>query len=153
MSNYHETYLAFLWLESTLGGDSTLTGYAPGGVHRSLAPPDAAFPFIVMAHQAGTDVTTMNGFRIMTEQLFQIRAVGPASISASIAQAAAQVDKLLGGPPGVPASGTVTVSSVLEGQILACYREQQIMLDELVAGELFSNMGGLYRLIVEQVAT
>ena len=153
MSNYHESVLAFMWLASTLGSDSTLAGYAPGGVHRTLAPPDVALPFVVMAHQAGTDVVTMNGFRIMTEQLFQIRAVGPASMSSQIAQAAAQIDKLLGGPPGIPASGAIVVNSVTEGQTLACYREQQIMLDEVVAGELWNNTGGLYRILLEQVAT
>jgi hypothetical protein len=153
MSNYHESVLAFMFLETVLGGDSTLTGYAPGGVWRSMAPPGTATPFVIIARQAGTDVVTMNGVRLITDQLYQVRAVGPATSSATIALAAARADRLLGGPPGAPVSGSVIVSSVQEGQILSCYREQQIMLDEIINGELWTNIGGLYRIIVEQVAS
>lgn len=155
MSNYNEVMLGFLWLESVLSADSTLSGLAPGGVWRALAPSGTAVPFVVMVHQAGSDVVTMNGFRVMDELLYQVKVVGLGNSRsiATLAQAAAQIDKLLGGPPSLPASGAVVVNSVTAGQVLACYRQSPFQLDELVDGELWTDLGGLYRLQIEQIAT
>src|SRR5690349_11906047 len=100
MANYNEQMLAFIWLSQTLGGDSTLAGLAPGGVWRSLAPPQEAIPFVIMAHQAGADNVTLDGWRVLTEMTMQVKAVGPASMTDTLAQAAARIDRLLGGPPG-----------------------------------------------------
>src|SRR6478609_406498 len=91
----NEAIAGFEFIYATLSGDSTLTGYAPGGVNRAMAPPGTATPFIVMAHQAGRDVVTMNAFRMMTDQLFQVKCVGPANNMAGIANAAARMDALL----------------------------------------------------------
>lgn len=154
MANYHEAYLGFLFLANILQNDATLQGLAPGGVWRGLAPPAEATPFVVMSHQAGSDVTTMNGIRVMGSLLYQVKAVGPSSATAAVAQAAARIDRLLGGPPGVPASGLVVVASVTEAQVYACWREQPLLIDEApVAGEEYVNMGGLYRMQLSQVAT
>lgn len=143
----HEIALGFEWLYSTLSADTTLAGFAPGGVWRALAPPGTATPFVVLVHQAGTDAVTMNGFRMLDDLLFQVKAVGPANITATVASAAERIDILLGGPPGTPASGA-TADNL--GQVLACYRQSPLQLDELVSGELWTNMGGLYRMIIEQ---
>lgn len=147
----HESVLGFQWLYSTLSGDATLLGYAVGGIWRSLAPPEQATPFVIISHQSGSDVTNAFGVRIITEQLFQVKAVGPASNMAPIASAAEQLDTLLGGTTSGPASGFITVSSVNIGKVLACWRQTQIAVDELVNGEVWTNLGGLYRMQIEQV--
>lgn len=153
MSNYSEVMLGFAFLSATLGSDSTLLGYAPGGVWRAYAPPGTATPYIIMAHQAGHTVTTMNAFRLMVDNLFQVKAVGPASGTSQIASAAARIDQLLGGPPSLPASGPVIINAVQAGQVLSCYQESPLQVDELVNGEAWANIGAMYRMIIEQIAT
>jgi len=107
-----------------------------------MAPPGTVTPFVVFALQVGMDVVTMNAFRLMVNELVQVKVVGPASKSLMIAQAGAQIDALL-----KLASGTVT-----GGAILSCYRESPLALDEIIAGELWLNDGGLYRIIGEQTS-
>ncbi len=36
-------------------------------------------------------------------------------------------------------------------QILACWREQPVLQDEIVNGEVWTNLGGLYQLDIEQI--
>src|SRR5260221_3578698 len=153
MSNYNEVLLGFEWLYSVLSGDATLTSLAPGGVWRSMAPPSSLMPYVIMALQAGSDVTAMNGFRIMDDLLMQIKVVGPASNTATIASAAAQIDRLLGGPPLQPASGTIAAGPTTIAQVYACYRQTPLVIDELINGELFLNVGGLYRMEIQQIAS
>lgn len=137
----HETALAFQWLYATLAGDATLASYAPGGVWRGLAPPATLTPYVVVSFQAGTDVISMNAYRLLDDLLYQVKAVGPASITPTLINAASQIDALL-----KLASGTVT-----SGAILSCYRQSPFELDQLVNGELWTDWGGLYRVIIQQV--
>jgi hypothetical protein len=144
----HEVALGFQFLYSVLANDATLSSVAPGGVFRALAPPDTATPFVIIAYQAGSDSVTMNGFRMLDDLVFQVKAVGPATSMANIASAAERIDQLLGGTNTGPASGVIGSNL---GQCLACYRQSPLAMDELVNATLFSNLGGLYRLIIEQM--
>lgn len=144
----HEVALGFQFLYGVLSADSTLAGYAPGGVYRALAPPTATTPFVVMIYQAGSDSVTMNGFRMLDDMTYQIKVVGPANSMASIASAAERVDQLLGGTNTGPTSGVIGSNL---GQCLACYRQSPLAYDELINAELFTHLGGLYRLIIEQM--
>lgn len=90
-----EVYYGFQWLKSVLAADSTLAGYAPGGIWRALAPSGTATPFIVIAFQAGTDVLTMNAIRLFVNPLYQVKMVGPATVSTTLAAGAAEIDLLL----------------------------------------------------------
>lgn len=139
----NEIGLGLTFLQSTLGNDTTLSGYAPGGVHRALAPPGTTTPFVIHGFQAGSDTVTMNGVRLFVPPLFLVKVVGPSSITETLITAANQVDSLLGGIQGL------RNIAITGGEILACYRETPLQLDELVNGELFSNFGGLYRLIIQ----
>ena len=100
----HEILYGYEWLDSVLSADATLLADAPGGVWRALAPPSSAVPYVIMQHQSGSDVTTMNAFRLMSDLLFQIKIVGPASNTAGLVAGAARIDQLLGSPP---TSGTI----------------------------------------------
>lgn len=147
----HEIALGLQFLYDTFTGDSALMVLAPGGVKRGYAPPETATPYIIIAHQAGGDVTTMNGVRLMDDLLYQAKAVGPADISDQLASAAARIDDLCGGTDAGPASGPIVVSSVTVGQMLALYRQSPLFVDELVNGVVWSNVGGLYRAEIQQV--
>jgi hypothetical protein len=116
---------------------------ALGGVHRGAAPVGTAAPWIVIEHQAGSDSTTMNGVRVLVSSLFQVKAVGPASITQNVADVAAQADDLL---------FLNTVTAVTGGYIHSCVREQPLMYDEQpAAGIKYTHIGGLYRAIIEKV--
>lgn len=95
----HEVIYGFDWLLSVLGADSTLAGYAPGGVWKSYVPDGTAPPYVVMTYMTGTDVLTMNAVRLMTTPLYQIKAVGPASLASQVIAAASRIDQLIGSPP------------------------------------------------------
>lgn len=95
----HEAMYGFQWLMSVLSVDATLLGFAPGGVWRSLADAGTATPFVILAYQAGSDVLTMNAVRLMTTHLYQVKAVGPASMNSQILSAASRIDALIGSPP------------------------------------------------------
>jgi hypothetical protein len=154
MANYNEQMLAFIWLTQTLGGDSTLAGFAPGGVWRAVAPPDTPVPYVIMSHQAGGDVVTLDGYRVLTSMVIQVKAVGPAGITDTINSAAARIDRLLGGPPGRAAGQTtIMVNAVAEGYMYDTHREQPLVVDETVNGEDWTNIGGFYRCQVGQIAT
>ncbi len=85
----NEAVLGLMWLNTILSNDSTLTTGAPGGIRRAMAPPDTATPFVIISVQSPIDITSMNKFRLMTEILYQVKAVGPASATIAIAAASA----------------------------------------------------------------
>ena len=149
MSSGHEIALGFAWLTSTLTANATLMSQAVGGVWRAYAPPGTVPPWIILAHQSGTDVIQMNAFRLMSRQLFQVKVVGPASGMATLAQAAEQFDTLIGSPP---AFGSVVIGGNMVGYVLSSYRQSPLEVDELVNGELWTNLGGLYELQIEQTS-
>ncbi len=136
----HEVMAGFAWLTGVLSGDSVLLGYATGGVHRALAPPETVPPYVVMTFQSGPDTRTAQGVRILSQPLYQIVVAGPANITATLVSAADELDDVL----------KLASGSVSGGYIAACYRESPLVRDELVAGVQWTNIGGLYRLQVEQ---
>lgn len=137
-----ERDIGYAWLALILSGDSTLSGYAPGGVWRAYAPPGTATPFVILQHQGGGDVITVNAYRIMSDQIFQVKAVGPGSDMERLVNAAKRIDTLLGGP---------TSGSIPEGSVLSCNREEEIDLPEVVDGEYWQASGGLHRLLITRV--
>src|SRR5258708_4820040 len=122
----NEAVLGLMFLSAILQGDSTLAALAPGGVWRGDADPGVATPFVVIALQApGTDALTVTGVRPLSHLLFQAKVVGPAKNTQAIADAASQLDALLGGNQGL------RNQSVTGGFIGSCYRDGMILLDEL----------------------
>ncbi|SRR6266702_2131367 len=136
----HEVALGLDFLNTTLSNDASLTSLAPGGVFRAYAPPSTLAPYIIIALQSGTDIITMNAFRLFSNALYQVKVIGPSSETDTLVQAASEIDSLLG-----LTSGTVT-----NGHILYCYRESPLQVDELVNGVQWSNIGGTYRLAIQQ---
>jgi hypothetical protein len=141
----NEAFIGLGFLVSRLSGDSTLTGLAPGGVWDTMAPIGTQPIYILVAYQAGSDTTTMNGVRLISLPLYQVKAVGPASTAVSVAAAAAQMDVVLGGKDGLK---NITATG---GFIAACYREQPLIYNDpkLVNGQMWTMIGGLHRLEIE----
>ena len=94
-----EVIYGFQWLTQVLGADSALSGFAPGGVWKSMVPDGTVTPYVVLTFMAGSDVLTFNAVRLMTTPLYQIKAVGPASLASQVISAAGRIDQLIGSPP------------------------------------------------------
>lgn len=95
----HEVMYGYQWLMAVLGADSTLLGYATGGIWREEVDAGTLPPYVILTFMAGTDVLTMNAVRLMTQPLYQIKAVGPASLASQVISAASRIDQLIGSPP------------------------------------------------------
>jgi hypothetical protein len=143
----HEIALGLAFLDNLLASDSTLAALAPGGVHRALADPGDATPYVIFGYQAGSDSVTMNGVRMLVEATFQVKAAGPANQTAEIAAAAAQIDVLLGGGEGL------RDQTITSGYIHAIWRQSPLWVDEPpVNAIVWSNAGGLYRMQIQQAS-
>jgi len=141
----HEINLALAWLNNTLLGDSTLAANAPGGIHRAFALDGSAEPYVIFAHQSGSDVTTMNGVRLIVESTFQVKAVGTVDYQSEVVAAATRIDDLMGGEEGLR---NIAVSG---GYIYAVWRQSPLWADEgPTNGQIISNVGGLYRIQISQ---
>ena len=95
----HEVMYGYQWLMAVLGADATLLGYATGGVWRGMVDAGTVPPYVIITFMAGSDVLTMNAVRLMTLPLYQIKAVGPASLASQVISAASRIDQLIGSPP------------------------------------------------------
>ena len=141
-----ETVRIEQWLCSLLTGDAgtggvkTLTG---GRIYAYQAPEGVAFPFVVYSRQAGHDVMGVGAARIMASEVYQVKVVGKgATVSFGTVKAIAdRIDELLQGASG----------SVVDGQILSCVREQGISYVENSGLDVYSHLGGLYRIQVQPI--
>jgi len=135
-----EAYAGIEFLYNTLTGDSTLMALVTG-IYRGMAADGTVPPYVILSLQAGTDTLTANAVRLLTQPLYQVSAMGPASMSTQLAQAAARIDDLL----------KRTQGSVAGCRIDFCYREQPLLLDlPPTLGVMWSKIGGLYRMGIEQ---
>lgn len=129
----------FALLTSVLSGDATFMSYITG-MYEVMAPTGATPDYALLIHQSATDVNAATAARIMTTTLFQVKLVGPAADEADLRTAYRRADALLQ-PNGRALANT--------GGTLACYREQTFSIGELNNnGELWLNVGGLYRIEV-----
>ena len=138
----NEVALTLEWLYGTLSGDGTLSGYAPGGVWRAEAPPSTTPPYVIMSYQPSQshDEIVFGGARAYSDLYFEMLAVGPAKVTQTIANAAARIDTLI---------TVATQTSVTGGIIMASYRTQPSEADVIVDGEMWTNIGGIYRVMVK----
>ena len=144
----HEIGMAFSWLIATLSGDTTLAGsngYAPGGVWRAEAPPSTTTPFVIVAHQppSNGDAVVFGGGRAYSDLLFQVNVTGPAKVMQAVVNAASRIDTL------ITTAAPIVVAGNAPGTVIASFRQQPIEEDVLIDGELWTNMGGVYRVFAK----
>ncbi|MDE1904957.1 MAG: hypothetical protein KGH75_00720 [Rhodospirillales bacterium] len=131
------------YILAKLQADAPLNAIATGGIYRAAAPQAAinAPPYVLINYQGGADVMGSFADRIMTGGLYQVAIYGPDTMmAASLVPAARLIDADLHRTAGTAQGGT----------ILACYREQPIVLSEVVTGSdvYWSRVGGLYKILV-----
>jgi hypothetical protein len=136
-----ETFRAEQWLYGLLssdagaGGVNTLVG---GRIYAYLAPLGAPFPLVVFSHQGGHDVRGVGPMRVMASMVYQVKVIGEGTAVnfGAVKVIADRIDALLQGASGV----------VVDGQVLSCVREQGISYVENRGADVYSHLGGLYRL-------
>jgi|SRR5579859_3410459 len=136
-----EIAMCYAWVDSTLRADSALMAAATGGVFQGMADIGTAPPFAVYARQSGSDVMTSAAVRLWASILLQIKAVGPTSQWAAIVVIANRIDELF---------KDVRSVALATGGVLSCYREQELAMgDPPIAGQAWTNLGGLYRIALQ----
>lgn len=132
MTNAVQASLTFLY--GTLSADATLMGYltwfGPG-----LAPAGTLPDFCTITPMASKSVLTAFGVKVMANGLYHVKVSGPEADYSNIETAYNQI---------LTDIGLVRTTS----GILACYQEQDIYIQELVAGVPWINLGGLFRIEV-----
>jgi len=136
-----ETARAHEWLYSVLSNDATLNSYVSGRIYRRLAPEGATMPYVIFQYQAGHDVQAVGPYRVMSQLVCVVKAVGLATTYATLKTIADRADALL-----QAASGTTA-----DGRVLSCVRETPIDYEEVDAGVRYQHLGGQYRLYVQPI--
>lgn len=133
----NELDIAYQWMQSTLAGDTTLQGYAPGGVWRAEAPDGSAPPYVTITYQPqqSKDEVVFGGGRAYSELYFEVYAAGPAANLPGIANAASRIDTLL---------TIAQQTSITGGTLMKSIRTQPLGTDPLIDGERWNATGGLY---------
>lgn len=138
----NEIDIAYQWIQATLALDTTLSGYAPGGVWRAEAETNTTAPYVTITYQPGMgrDEIAFGGVRVYSDLYFEACAAGPASVLANIASASARIDVLL----------TVAQQTAITGGILlASYRTHPVASDPLIDATRWNSNGGVYRVMIK----
>ncbi len=122
--------------------DATLMAIATGGVFQDYAPLGTTAPFIIVAQQSSVDVNTVNGVRMFTNKLMQIKAIGPSSGFAALVAAVDRIDTLF---------KNVRNAGLPSGGVLASTRESELSYSEIINGAAWSHLGALYRVELQGV--
>ena len=131
-------------LIAKLAGDATLTGLAPGGVFREVAPQGVDEPFIIVQQMTHEDQYLLRRQAAFESVLYLVKVVQQ-SMSASGVQAAAdRIQALL-------QNGSLTITGYT---LTLLQREERIATVEIDEDRdlRYQHRGGLYRLIAEPTA-
>lgn len=129
------------FLKATLDSDTALVSSAPGLAWRSIADDGTAPPFTIFNWQGGKgDSITANGRRIFTRVLYKVEVVGPVSSYAAIIAGAQRLDALL---------ALVRNASTTNANLYSIHRTQALAREEMVNGERWSHLGGLFEIAVQ----
>jgi hypothetical protein len=129
---------AYQWSIALMQADTALVAASTGGIWQGFADQGTPGPYtLVTAQTPGVDALTMNAKRLFSRGVLQIKAVGPTSGYAALVIIANRIDAIFGrtGPAGLSVGG-----------VLDSYREQQVAYEELVNGQSWSHLGGLYHI-------
>ena len=136
-----ETDRALAFVYVALTSDATMTTLINGRVHNAPAPAGTPIPYVVLdVLSDGTDLRIVGGIRVWTNPLLLIKAITKGNNPGQLRPIAKRIDQLLDRQ-----SGTIT-----DGVIVEVHRERGHLRRELTDGTLYLNMGGEYRVKVQQ---
>jgi hypothetical protein len=128
------------WLFGTLTGDATLVAMLPGGatagVNNMQAEQGTPYPFVVYQFMSGIDYAAVGAFRIWTNMVWLVKAIGDTADVAALDAIAARIDTLLQRGSGTPVAGNVWSAD----------RQTTVEYPESVEGRQYRHLGGTYRI-------
>jgi hypothetical protein len=127
------------FLYSRLAGDAALAVLVGNRIYERGAPQGAAYPLVLFKVQAATDLLGAGAARLWMNAVVQVKAVGPQATS-ELSPIADRLDALLH-----VAEPVVVRLDGKSYQIHGSHRERTINYDEVVAGQVYLHLGGLYR--------
>ncbi len=128
-----------------LTSDAALAVRVGDRIYERVAPQGAVYPLVLFNVQAATDLMGAGAARLWVNALVQVKAVGPGAASV-LAPIADRLDTLL------HAAEPVVVSlGEKSWQIHGAHRESAIEYAEVVAGQVYRHLGGLYRVFCTAV--
>jgi hypothetical protein len=131
-----EAITAERWLYQVLTGDTELTGLVGDRVYGSIAPREAAFPYVIYQVQAGADVRGVGPARIMTDLVVVVKVVGRAQTFEGLETIANRIDGLLQGVRG-------------SGGVLGAVRLQPLSMVEVTDEIQYRHLGGIYQIYAQ----
>lgn len=127
------------FLYQRLACDPELAGLVGKRIYEREAPQGAAYPLVLFKVQAATDLLGAGAARLWMNAVVQVKAVGPGATS-ELSPIADRLDALLHvAEPAVVSLGETRY------QIHGSHRERTIDYPEVVAGQVYLHLGGLYR--------
>jgi hypothetical protein len=127
------------FLYQRLACDPELAGLVGERIYHRLAPQGAEYPLVLFNVQAATDMLGAGAARVWMNAVVQVKAVGPQATS-ELSPIADRLDALLH-----VAEPVVVRLDGKSYQIHGAHRESAIEYDEVVAGQVYRHLGGLYR--------
>lgn len=120
-------------LYAKLSGDATLTGLAPGGVWRGVAPTGTSGVWVTFTHVSTLDNYTL-AERATSRSNYLIKAIAPGESATGAWDAANRIDALL-------SDQTLTVANEAA---MSVRREGVISMTETDGGEEYQHAGAYY---------
>ena len=133
--------IAAEFINSILSNDETLAGIVGTCIYNTIADIKAGSPYIIFNVQApGKDTVVLGGFRLASNPVFQVKAVGKDVVFEDLNAIANQIDILLHN-----AAGTTS-----DGRVFSIIRDAPIQYVEPAKdGGYFYHLGGLYKVVVQ----
>ncbi len=140
----NELAIAEQWLYETLSGDAQLAAAAVGGVWLDTAPSDTPYPYVTFQFIPGSqDLKTANAIRIWANTLWLVKATAKVGAHGALVTIANRIDAVLH-------LGTGTVGT---GRVYWCERESPFSQPITENGVQYRQVGGLYRIRVQDPAS
>lgn len=134
------------FLYQRLACDPELAGLVGERIYEERkAPQGAAYPLVLFNVQSATDLLGAGAARLWMDAVVQVKAVGPQATS-ELSPIADRLDALLH-----VAEPVVVSLGETRYQIHGSHRERAIKYDEVVAGQVYLHLGGLYRVFCTAV--
>lgn len=125
------------WLQSTLGGDATLSGLVNGAFVSTLAPVgNLDLPCVSWSMFSSRDITAVGGDLIDTDSIYLVKAIVMGASWVTAAPIANRIHTLIN-------RATVSFSPTSS---LTCVRERVHQRPEEVGGQQYRHLGGMYRI-------
>lgn len=140
-----EVTVALKWVSDTLRGDTALSRLVGSAIYVDALPKTPAGINVLYQRSSDLDRLTIDGSRVLAEVVVSVRGVGRVLDyeDSTLVAAARRIDELLHEQFNI---------DVTDGRILACVREQEMMMPEsLSTGDTLRHLGGVYRILAQTV--